>query len=66
MNMKKAVEQPSHYVDTAVVATVSREPFFHRSDWCAFWVACILSFAVYFGCLPPSVTLEDSGEPCTA
>ena len=42
------------------------KPFFRRSDWLAFWIAFVLSFAVYCACLPPSVTLEDSGELCTA
>lgn len=36
--------------------------FFSRLDWTAFWTATLISLAVYIVSLPPSVTLEDSGE----
>lgn len=39
--------------------------FFRRLDWSAFWTACLVSFAVYFYTLAPTVTLEDSGELVT-
>ena len=40
--------------------------FFTRLDWAAFWTATLLTFAVYFFTLGPSVGLEDSGELATA
>ncbi len=42
------------------------KPFFQRRDWSAFWTATILSFAVYFYTLCPTVGLEDSGELAVA
>ncbi len=39
-----------------------RERCFARPDWWAFWVAFAIAFTVYFYTLPPTVTLEDSGE----
>jgi len=42
------------------------QPFFRRLDWLAFWAATVLSFAVYFYTLPPTVTLEDAGELAVA
>ncbi len=48
-------------------ADVSEQgPFFRRIDWAAFWTATLISFAVYFLTLGPSVTLEDSGELAVA
>ena len=41
-------------------------PFFRRLDWSAFWTATIISFAVYFYTMAPTVTMEDSGELATA
>jgi tetratricopeptide (TPR) repeat protein len=35
-------------------------------DWAAFWTATLVTFAVYFFTLGPSVGLEDSGELATA
>ncbi len=43
-----------------------KEKFFDRIDWSAFWSATIVTFAVYFFTLGPSVGLEDSGELATA
>ncbi len=40
--------------------------FFTRLDWAAFWSATLVTFAVYFFTLGPSVGLEDSGELATA
>ena len=40
--------------------------FFDRIDWASFWISAILAFVVYFYSLPPSVTLEDSGELAVA
>lgn len=40
--------------------------FFRRLDWSAFWTVLLISFAVYFYSLPPSLTLEDSGELAVA
>jgi len=40
--------------------------FFTRIDWAAFWTATLVTFAVYFLTLGPSVGLEDSGELATA
>ncbi len=42
------------------------ERFFTRLDWAAFWTATLVTFAVYFFTLGPSVGLEDSGELATA
>ncbi|MDD5706712.1 MAG: DUF2723 domain-containing protein [Kiritimatiellae bacterium] len=52
-------------------ATVTESPaaaghFFRRIDWSAFWTATLVSFAVYFFTLGPSVSLEDSGELAVA
>ena len=43
-----------------------KDRFFDRLDWSAFWTATLVSFAVYFFTLGPSVGLEDSGELATA
>jgi len=40
--------------------------FFTGRDWSAFWAAFLLSFAVYFYTLAPTVTMEDCGELATA
>ena len=40
--------------------------FFRAIDWAAFWTATILTFAVYFYTLAPTVSLEDSGELAVA
>ena len=40
--------------------------FFDKIDWAAFWTATLVTFAVYFFTLGPSVGLEDSGELATA
>jgi len=44
----------------------SDERFFTKLDWAAFWTATLVTFAVYFLTLGPSVGLEDSGELATA
>ena len=51
-------------LDTMV--KVSSERFFTKLDRAAFWTATLLTFAVYFLTLGPSVGLEDSGELATA
>ena len=43
-----------------------KDRFFDRIDWAAFWTATLVTFAVYFFTLGPSVGLEDSGELATA
>ncbi|MBQ8125647.1 MAG: DUF2723 domain-containing protein, partial [Kiritimatiellae bacterium] len=43
-----------------------KDKFFGKLDWAAFWTATLLTFAVYFWTLGPSVGLEDSGELATA
>ena len=43
-----------------------KDRFFTRLDWAAFWSATVVTFAVYFLTLGPSVGLEDSGELATA
>ncbi len=40
--------------------------FFRRTDWWAFWIVLLASFAVYFYTLAPTLTLEDSGELAVA
>ena len=44
----------------------TKEKFFDKIDWSAFWTATLVTFAVYFFTLGPSVGLEDSGELATA
>ena len=44
----------------------AKEKFFDKIDWSAFWTATLVTFAVYFFTLGPSVGLEDSGELATA
>ena len=43
-----------------------KDRFFNKIDWAAFWTATLVTFAVYFFTLGPSVGLEDSGELATA
>ena len=43
-----------------------KDRFFTKLDWAAFWTATLVTFAVYFFTLGPSVGLEDSGELATA
>jgi tetratricopeptide (TPR) repeat protein len=43
-----------------------KEKFFDKVDWSAFWTATLVTLAVYFFTLGPSVGLEDSGELATA
>ena len=43
-----------------------KDKFFSKLDWAAFWTATVVTFAVYFYTLGPSVGLEDSGELATA
>ena len=43
-----------------------KDKFFTKLDWAAFWAATLVTFAVYFYTLGPSVGLEDSGELATA
>ncbi|MGQ9661205.1 MAG: protein O-mannosyl-transferase family [Kiritimatiellia bacterium] len=64
--MTRVSERSGEDVAPNSEAVEAGKPFFHRSDWLAFSIAFFISFAVYFVCLPPSVTLEDSGELCTA
>ncbi|MBQ3748836.1 MAG: DUF2723 domain-containing protein, partial [Kiritimatiellae bacterium] len=59
----------SHNVLSRLVEGVksrSEERFFTKLDWAAFWTATLVTFAVYFFTLGPSVGLEDSGELATA
>ena len=41
-------------------------PLFRRLDWLTGVVAFAIVWVIYFICLAPQVTLEDSGELCTA
>ena len=43
-----------------------KDSFFSKLDWAAFWTATVITMAVYFFTLGPSVGLEDSGELATA
>ena len=43
-----------------------KDKFYDKIDWSAFWTATLVTFAVYFFTLGPSVGLEDSGELATA
>ena len=45
---------------------MTKDRFFTKLDWAAFWTATLATFAVYFWTLGPSVGLEDSGELATA
>jgi tetratricopeptide (TPR) repeat protein len=51
--------------DDCIAASVE-ERFFRKLDWTAFWTATVVSFAVYFYTLAPTLTLEDSGELAVA
>ncbi|MDA3798411.1 MAG: DUF2723 domain-containing protein [Kiritimatiellae bacterium] len=44
----------------------TKEKFFEKHDWVAFWTATILAFVGYLVTLAPTVTLEDSGELAVA
>ena len=48
------------------VSSKMKDRFFDKIDWSAFWTATLVTFAVYFFTLGPSVGLEDSGELATA
>jgi hypothetical protein len=41
-------------------------PLFRRLDWLTLLVTFAIVWVIYFICLAPEVTLEDSGELCTA
>ncbi len=41
-------------------------PLFRRLDWLTMLIAFAIVWVIYFICLAPQVTLEDSGELCTA
>jgi len=41
-------------------------PLFRRLDWLTALATFAIVWVVYFICLAPQVTLEDSGELCTA
>jgi len=41
-------------------------PMFRRLDWLTGLVAFAIVWVIYYFCLAPQVTLEDSGELCTA
>ena len=43
-----------------------KDRFFDKLDWASFWTATLVTAAVYFYTLGPSVGLEDSGELATA
>ena len=51
---------------TVAVEPVPQGRFFRPLDWAAFWTATLVTFAVYFYTMAPTVTLEDSGELATA
>jgi len=51
---------------TSNVTGTTRHSFFSVWDWSAFWIACLISLAVYFFTLAPTVTMEDCGELATA
>jgi tetratricopeptide (TPR) repeat protein len=57
MNAKSEQPQPGH--DPV-------RPLFRRLDWLTALGAFALVWVIYFICLAPQVTLEDSGELCTA
>jgi thioredoxin-like negative regulator of GroEL len=41
-------------------------PLFRRIDWLTMGITFSIVWVIYFYCLAPEVTLEDSGELCTA
>src|SRR5579862_9412045 len=41
-------------------------PLFRRIDWLTLGITFAIVWVIYFVCLAPEVTLEDSGELCTA
>lgn len=49
-------------MDNSFEVGAPKGAFFRKIDWAAFWTATVVAFVVYFLTLPPSVTLEDSGE----
>ena len=65
--MEKLLERLTSTTTAATHSVDSRtDSFFGKLDWAAFWTATLLTFAVYFFTLGPSVGLEDSGELATA
>ena len=65
--MKKLLERLTSTTTAATHSVDSRtDRFFSKLDWASFWTATLLTFAVYFFTLGPSVGLEDSGELATA
>lgn len=50
----------------SIEITKTSDRFFRKADWAAFWIALVISFAVYFYTLAPTVSLEDSGELAVA
>lgn len=57
---KLAAQAQAGFLDNATGA------FFRRTDWWAFWIVLLATFAVYFFTLAPTLTLEDSGELAVA
>ena len=65
--MEKLLERLTSTTTAATHSVDSRtDRFFSKLDWASFWTATLLTFAVYFFTLGPSVGLEDSGELATA
>lgn len=55
-----------NHLDFAAAPDSNEGGFFRRLDWSAFWTSALLSLVVYVCTMPPSVTLEDSGELAVA
>ena len=63
---KTAANPPAKAAPPPQPAPAPVAPLFRRIDWLSLLIAFGVVWVIYFICLAPEVTLEDSGELCTA